>query len=298
MNGILNVYKERGFTSHDVVAKLRGITHQKKIGHTGTLDPEAEGVLLVCFGNATKVCDLIEDRKKQYRVVCLLGCQTDTQDLTGEVLNEKPVTCTEEEIRLAANSFVGKYMQVPPMYSALKVNGKRLYELAREGKTVERKAREIEIYSIAVEQIDLVKNEVTMLVSCSKGTYIRTLCDDLGTKLGCGGTMKSLLRTAVGEAKVNDAVKLSQVEAWMKEGELEDHLVSVRSLFSEVPSVRVTETFEHMLKNGNPLPANAIAALQGKRADRICVEDASGTFLGLYAWDAKRRMYFPEKMFL
>ena len=190
MNGILNVYKEPGFTSHDVVAKLRGICKQKKIGHTGTLDPEASGVLPVCLGNATKLCDLLTDKDKEYRAVLLLGVETDTQDTTGQILTEKEVNAGEEDVRSAILSFVGPYDQIPPMYSALKVNGQKLCDLARKGQVVERKSRRIMIHSIEIEDISLPR--VTMRVACSRGTYIRTLCHDIGQKLGCGGAMERL----------------------------------------------------------------------------------------------------------
>ena len=180
INGIVNVYKEKGFTSHDVVAKLRGILHQKKIGHTGTLDPEAEGVLPVCLGNATRLCDMLTDKDKTYRAVLLLGQTTDTQDTTGTVLSTCAEIPSEEAVRSAVTGFIGPYEQVPPMYSALKVGGKKLYELAREGKTVERQARTVQIYGITIEDIQLPR--VTMTVSCSKGTYIRTLCHDIGER--------------------------------------------------------------------------------------------------------------------
>ena len=178
-NGIINVYKESGFTSHDVVAKLRGILHQKKIGHTGTLDPEATGVLPVCLGNATRLCDIITDKSKEYRAVLLLGISTDTEDATGKILSRKAVNVTEKDIEKTINSFVGKYNQVPPMYSALKVNGQKLCDLARKGVEIERKPREVFIYDIIIEKIDIP--EVTMTVKCSKGTYIRSLCRDIGT---------------------------------------------------------------------------------------------------------------------
>ena len=190
MNGVINVYKEAGFTSHDVVAKLRGIVKQKKIGHTGTLDPDAEGVLPVCLGNATKLCGLLTEKEKTYRAVLLLGQTTDTQDTSGRVLTEAPVAATGEQVREAIMSFLGDYDQVPPMYSALKVNGKKLYELAREGKEVERQARRVRILDMEIHEIRLP--EVTFTVTCSSGTYIRTLCQDIGEKLGCGGCMKSL----------------------------------------------------------------------------------------------------------
>lgn len=182
MDGIINVYKEKGYTSHDVVAKMRGILRMKKIGHTGTLDPDAEGVLPVCLGKGTKLCDMLTDRSKTYRAVLLLGLETDTQDTTGAVLKESPVDVSEEEVRETVMGFVGHYDQIPPMYSALKVGGKKLYELARAGKEVERQARPVEILEIQVEEISLPR--VTMTVSCSKGTYIRTLCYDIGRKLG------------------------------------------------------------------------------------------------------------------
>ena len=209
MDGIINVYKEKGFTSHDVVAKLRGILRMKKIGHTGTLDPAAEGVLPVCLGKGTRLCDMLTDKTKTYRAVLLLGQETDTQDTTGVVQAEYPVHVTEEEVRKAIVSFLGDYMQIPPMYSALKVNGKKLYELARQGKEVERQARPVQILDIQIESIDLPR--ATFFVTCSKGTYIRTLCYDIGRKLGCGGCMESLLRTRVDRVELKDSLTLSQI---------------------------------------------------------------------------------------
>ena len=186
VNGILNVYKEKGYTSHDVVAKLRGIVGQKKIGHTGTLDPDAEGVLPVCLGRATKVCDMLTEKDKTYEAVLLLGKETDTQDISGTVLRVGETEgLTQEQVKDCVMSFVGEYDQIPPMYSALKVNGKKLYELAREGKTIERKSRKVEIKEIRILEMALPR--VRMEVSCSKGTYIRTLCHDIGEKLGCFG---------------------------------------------------------------------------------------------------------------
>ena len=187
-SGIINVYKEKGYTSFDVVAKLRGILKTKKIGHTGTLDPDAEGVLPVCLGKATKVCDLLTDKDKEYETVMLLGTVTDTQDISGEILEQREVTVTEEHVRAAVMSFVGDYSQIPPMYSALKVGGKKLCDLARAGVTVERAARQVKIHSITILSVELPR--VAMCVECSKGTYIRTLCQDIGEKLGCGACME------------------------------------------------------------------------------------------------------------
>ena len=187
MNGIINVYKERGFTSHDVVAKLRGILHMKKIGHTGTLDPDATGVLPVCLGKATKVCGLLTDKDKTYRAVVKLGVMTNTEDMTGEILAKHPVLVTKEQIERAVSKFVGEIEQVPPMYSAIKINGKKLYEYARAGEKVEIEPRKIEIYKIDLNKYD--KNIISFVVSCSKGTYIRSLCEDIAGKLNTVGSV-------------------------------------------------------------------------------------------------------------
>ena len=209
--GIIVIHKEKGFTSHDVVAKLRGILHMKKIGHTGTLDPDATGVLPVALGKGTKLVDPLTDKEKTYEAVLHLGIDTDTQDMSGTVLEERPVNVTEEEVRKVLKSFVGEQLQVPPMYSALKVNGKKLYELAREGKTVERKARPVCFYEI--EPLEFHLPLVKIRVTCSKGTYIRTLCHDIGEKLGCGGCMEELLRSRVGRYSLFESHTLAQVEA-------------------------------------------------------------------------------------
>jgi len=292
------VYKEKGFTSHDVVAKLRGIFHQKKIGHTGTLDPDAEGVLPVCLGNATKVCDLITDKDKSYRAVLLLGVTTDTQDTSGEVLSRSEVSVTADEIKAAIESFVGEYDQVPPMYSAIKINGKKLYELARKGVEVERPARRITINDIYIESIDIPR--VTMHVKCSKGTYIRTLCHDIGEKLGCGGAMEELLRTSSGIFGLSSALKLSQIETMTKDGTIESKLLSVDSLFKEYPILRVDKTYDKILYNGNRLEpvmlkGDIITPING---DKVRVYDDDGLFAGIYEFKADAGDYKPVKLFL
>ena len=210
LDGVLNIYKEKGYTSYDVVAKMRGILRQKKIGHTGTLDPDAEGVLPVCLGKGTRLCDMLTDHSKVYRAVLLLGIDTDTQDISGQILEKRPVEENPEQVLKVIKSFIGPYDQIPPMYSALKVDGKRLYELARAGKTVERQARPVVIHDITVESMELPR--VTMTVSCSKGTYIRTLCHDIGAKLGCGGCMEALIRTRVGRFELKDSISLKELE--------------------------------------------------------------------------------------
>ena len=230
IDGIINVYKEKGFTSHDVVAKLRGILRQKKIGHTGTLDPEAVGVLPVCLGKGTKLCDMLTDHNKTYEVVMRLGVTTDTEDMTGTVLTTKDVHATEDEVKAVIEGFVGSMEQIPPMYSALKVNGKKLYELAREGKVIERKARPITIDSITILEMNLPL--VRMEIACSKGTYIRSICRDIGEKLQCGGCMDSLIRTKVGQFLIKDSLTLAEIEKLTKEEALLDYVVGIEEVFS------------------------------------------------------------------
>lgn len=295
-DGIINVYKEKGYTSHDVVAKMRGILKQKKIGHTGTLDPMAEGVLPVCLGKGTKLCDMLADRTKTYQAVLLLGRETDTQDTTGETLAEAPVQVTEEAVREAVLSFHGDYDQVPPMYSALKVDGKKLYELARAGKEVERKARPVKILDIAVEEIDLPR--VTMTVSCTKGTYIRTLCYDIGRKLGCGGCMESLLRTRVGQFELKDSLKLSEIEALRDSGEILDRILAVDAVFSEYPALIMREEFDKLVHNGNPFYRNQADGTYRMDEGWARVYDSRGEFIGIYAPDREKNVLKPQKVFL
>lgn len=237
MDGILVIRKEKGYTSHDVVAKLRGILHMKKIGHTGTLDPAAEGVLPVALGRGTRLVELLTEKEKTYEAVLRLGVSTDTQDMTGTILSEKPVTVTEEEVRETVASFVGEQMQVPPMYSALKVGGKKLYELAREGKTIERKPRPVVFYEIRILDMDLPL--VRISVTCSKGTYIRTLCNDIGEKLGCGGAMEELLRTRSGNFTLEESMALSQVEEAVADGTIGEKIVSIEDVLSMYPHLPV-----------------------------------------------------------
>lgn len=298
INGIVNVYKEKGYTSFDVVAKMRGIFHQKKIGHTGTLDPDAEGVLPVCLGKATKVCDLLTDKDKEYKAVLLLGQATDTQDISGEVINSAPVDVTEDEVTAVINSFVGRQMQVPPMYSALKVNGQKLCDLARQGVMVERKAREINIFSIEIEDISLP--EVTMSVHCSKGTYIRTLCNDIGEKLGCYGCMKSLLRTRVAGFKLADACRLSELEEMLKTGQ--DFVIPIDSVFDNLPAANVIETAQKYVVNGNRIPVSFIKEAAESEADFIDgaayrLYDYKDCFVGIYNYIEKTGDFKPVKIF-
>ena len=293
MDGILVIRKEKGYTSHDVVAKLRGILHMKKIGHTGTLDPAAEGVLPVALGRGTRLVELLTEKEKTYEAVLRLGVSTDTQDMTGTILSEKPVTVTEEEVRETVASFVGEQMQVPPMYSALKVGGKKLYELAREGKTIERKPRPVVFYEIRILDMDLPL--VRISVTCSKGTYIRTLCHDIGEKLGCGAAMESLLRTKVGRFTLDDAITLAQTEEAVQEGTIEGKILGIEEILAEYPRVCCTKEGDRLLANGNPLVQALVDAQEKNGWIRMC--SSEGSFAGVYQWDEKRNRYFPVKMF-
>ena len=297
-HGMINVYKEPGYTSHDVVARLRGILKQKKIGHTGTLDPAAQGVLPVCLGVGTRLCELLTDRDKTYEAVLLLGQETDTQDTTGQILKEdrkKAMALEEEEIRRAAGRFIGLYQQIPPMYSALKVQGKKLYELARQGKTVEREARPVTIYQLEIQDITLPR--VTLKVSCSKGTYIRTLCHDIGAKLSVGGCMKELLRTKVGRFEIKDSLKLDDLQKLKEEGRLGKVVLPVEEVFKDLPEIRSeTEELDKLLKNGNPFRSRAVKNVTD--GDMFRVYHSDGTFIGVFRYDAEKRMYYPEKIFL
>jgi len=298
MDGIINVYKEKGFTSHDVVAKLRGILKMKKIGHTGTLDPDAVGVLPVCLGKATKVCELLTDKKKTYEAVLQLGVTTDTQDMTGTVLSDKEVTSSEEEIREAVNSFLGNYSQIPPMYSALKVNGKKLYELAREGKEVERKPREVFIYHIDIKKVDMEKKQVTMSVECSKGTYIRTLCYDIGEKLGCGGAMAALTRTEVSPFQIKDSLTLDEIEAFVKLGNVESIITPVDSLFEKHPAVSVFPEYQKLVENGNKLHISYVSNSGAcSLMESVRVYDANERFVGIYQLQQDKSLK-PVKIFI
>lgn len=308
INGIINVYKEKGYTSFDVVARLRGILKTKKIGHTGTLDPDAEGVLPVCLGKATKVCDLLTDKNKEYEAVMLLGITTDTQDISGAVLERREVAVTEQEVRSTIEGFVGDYMQIPPMYSALKVDGKKLCDLARAGVTVERKARPVKIFSIEILALELPR--VRMRVTCSKGTYIRTLCQDIGEKLGCGACMESLLRTRVGSFAVEEALSLSKIEELVKReaGEMQSgewkseqfsFLHTVDSVFLQYEKAVVKKEFAKLLYNGNRVRSEMFLNYRREwEQEPIRVYDEEGRFVGIYQFSSEREDYKPVKVFM
>ena len=302
VNGIVNVYKEKGFTSFDVVAKMRGIFHQKKIGHTGTLDPDAEGVLPVCLGKATRVCDLLTDKDKVYEAVLLLGQATDTQDVTGAVIHSADVDKSEDEIRQVIEQFAGEQEQIPPMYSALKVNGQKLCDLARKGIEVERKSRKITVFSIDILKMNLP--EVTIRVHCSKGTYIRTLCNDIGETLGCYGCMKSLLRTKVDQFTLDQALTLGEIEQLVQSEQL-DFVASVDSVFLKYPKGIAKETSQKLLYNGNRIPAQMVDLMKEQESGnsledeeaKIRMYDWNNRFIGIYRLTGQQD-WKPVKLFI
>jgi len=300
INGVINVYKEKGYTSHDVVAKLRGILKQKKIGHTGTLDPDAEGVLPVCLGKGTKLCSMLTETDKTYKAALLLGTVTDTQDISGTIISKVPVTVSRPDVLYTVHSFSGAYEQIPPMYSAIKVGGRKLYDLAREGKVVPRKPR-----NVTIEQIDITDYEekedtviVTLLVKCSKGTYIRTLCHDIGEKLGCGGCMESLVRTKVGSFDISAAMKLDVIDKLWQINQLESKIIRIEEMLKDYPKVSVKERYSKLLYNGNPLkPEHFMPAdFQLQNNEKVRVYDGE-ELIGIYGYDMLNKRFKVVKMF-
>lgn len=294
-SGIISIYKKRGVTSHDVVAKARGILRERRIGHTGTLDPEAEGVLPLCIGTATKVVPYLSDADKCYEAEVILGATTTTEDATGEILTQHEVTVTKEEIKQVVASFVGDYIQTPPMYSAIKVNGVRLYELARQGIEVERPSRKVTIYSCEIiEWID--EKRFRIRVNCSKGTYIRTLCTDIGKVLGCGAHMGYLLRTRVGAFTLENSLTLEELE--QRKEEISSFMHGLEEIFADYPKVCINELGQKYLSNGNPLKMQHLIGHKAyEDGALIRIYDTQNEFRALYKWNAKRQLLEVEKMF-
>lgn len=250
MNGVILIDKPLGKTSHDLVYEARRLSGVKKVGHTGTLDPMASGVLPICIGNATKAADMLTASDKAYRAQLVLGMTTDTQDAEGEILSECGVNVSKEEIERAVKSFVGEIEQIPPMYSAIKVGGKKLYELAREGKEIERKPRKIFIKSIDILKIDMENYTVTIDVECSKGTYIRSLCEDIGMKLGVGAYMNTLIRTKSGMFSIKDCKSVEELRKLKDAGELENVLIPTSELFKDFDKIKLNKKQSALVQNG------------------------------------------------
>lgn len=282
-SGIINVYKEKDYTSFDVVARLRGILKIKKIGHTGTLDPDATGVLPICVGSATKVVDLLTDKQKTYQATFRFGLVTDTQDITGTVISQTNKTVSFDRFKTTLLTFVGEYQQIPPMYSAVWHNGIRLYDLAREGIIVEREARQVLIHDICkLEQIDdfTFRFEIT----CSKGTYIRTLIYDLGEVLGVGATLTELVRTCVAPFHIKDALKIDEIAVLMDQNRLNEILLPPDTLFEAYPQITAPKELEKAMYNGNKLPSSLILNINRDIVidEKYRVYDQYKQFIGIY----------------
>lgn len=349
MNGIINIYKERGYTSHDVVARLRGITGQRRIGHTGTLDPDAEGVLPVCIGAATKACDVLTDKTKCYETVMLLGIGTDSQDISGSIIAKADeaalAALSDDSIRDAIMSMVGEYDQLPPMFSAVRLGGQRLYELARAGREVEREKRHVQINSIELTSdiircradseftaADLNENSrmkayigrardeqgrferysgciyneidratpvirVSFAAECSKGTFVRTLCSDIGEKLGVHACMERLVRTRVSGFKIEDSLLLKEVEDLAHSGQLESHILSADSCFMDYARLDMKPKYDELLNNGNQLWFRHFSQYITEPPSPVRVYTSTGEFLALYEFVPERNRYTPLKVF-
>lgn len=309
LNGVINVYKETGYTSRDAVSRLAGILRQCKIGHTGTLDPDAEGVLPMCVGKATKLCELLTGGVKEYKAVMKLGFSTDTEDTSGSIVAETNFSdewytenITVEKVSEVLTSFLGDIEQIPPMYSAKKVDGKRLYELAREGKIIERKPSKIHIYRIDIDHLDIKKREISITVECSKGTYIRTLCKDIGEKLFCLASMAELLRTRTGDFFVKDSYKLDELEVLVRESRIHEALTPVEYIFKELYECRVKGHSSILLDNGAPLFFHNSDILCGKKSkpdhlEQFRMYNRDGIFRAVYSYDSENNKLKVYKMF-
>ncbi len=301
MDGIFNIYKQKGFTSHDVVAVVRKTIQQKKVGHTGTLDPDAEGVLPICVGKGTKLADYIMNGKKSYRAVVTLGVTTTTEDASGEIIEKKEVVFEEQTIQKVVQSFLGTYEQIPPMYSAIKINGKKLYELAREGKEIERKARKITIFEIQITKF-MPPNQFEIEVVCSKGTYIRTLCADIGKRLKCGAHMASLLRTSSGMFSLDTAITLEQLKELAEKNQLQKALLPLEKALEQYHSIVISPKGNKLLYNGNPIGEQFFEKTKGtiKQGEIILGYDSKNTLIGIYKIiTEKNRLYMkPLKILL
>lgn len=280
--GVINIYKEKGYTSHDVVNIIRKKLNRIKVGHTGTLDPDATGVLPICVGKATKISEYISSSIKEYKATVLLGKQTTTQDISGDVIKESAVNYSEKEIQNVVDSFFGEIMQIPPMYSAIKIGGKKLYELAREGKEIERKKRKIKIHKIQINKF-INKQTFEITVLCSKGTYIRTLCNDIGQKLGCGACMSQLLRTQSGNFYLKDSIKIEQLDDFINNDRLYDVIMPIEKVLEDYKKFIVLEKANKFLYNGNKISLNYIKnSNKINENEKILIYDEKNNLIGIY----------------
>ncbi len=297
INGVINIYKEKGYTSHDVVAIVRKTLNRVKAGHTGTLDPEAEGVLPVCIGKATRLSDFIMSDDKEYRAEIIFGITTDTEDEHGKILETKDVNLSKNDIEEAIKSFIGEYAQIPPMYSAIKIDGRKLYDLAREGKVVERKERLIKIFDIQVLEF-LPENRAVIHVKCSKGTYIRTLCADIGKKLGCGACMGNLVRTRTGKFNIENSIKLSDLKEMVNANNSEHpYILTIEEILSGYEKIFCDARADKYLHNGNKLSVNYIIDKEILFSDDkyYVVYDSEKVLIGLFTYE--EQLLRPSIMF-
>lgn len=301
MDGIINIYKQKGYTSHDVVAVVRKTLNTSKVGHTGTLDPEAQGVLPICIGKATKIAEYLTSQTKRYEAEVTLGVTTTTEDHTGEIVQTNEVIFDQQAIELAVNAFKGEYLQTPPMYSAIKVDGRRLYELAREGKTVERKSRLITIFDINILEY-MPPNKIKIDVICSKGTYIRTLCVDIGQKLGCGAHMSALLRTQSGRFLIKDSITLDQLKDYKENNKIDGLLLNIDEALCDFSKLATKKSCIKALYNGNIIFENGIVQdiYSLEVGQQVLVYDYEDKFVGIYkiCVDDEKRFIKPVKMLI
>ena len=291
--GIILIDKPEDYTSFDVIARLRGMAKTKKVGHSGTLDPMATGVLPIFFGRAVKAVDILPIQDKKYRATARLGITTDTQDTMGKILTQNDNLPTKEEIIKAINSFVGKQNQLPPMYSAVQVDGRRLYDLARQGIEVEREKREIIIHSIDILSVE--RDEFTIDVCCSKGSFIRTLCHDIGEKLGCGATMSKLRRTMAAGFDISECITLDEAQRLTEEGKLQEKLIPVDTLFANLPRLKMTEKDSKHYLNGVKMTAKRFGV--NSNTGDIAVYNDKNEFMGI-SYVNERGFLISRKQFM
>ncbi|QGQ96274.1 tRNA pseudouridine(55) synthase TruB [Paenibacillus psychroresistens] len=300
LEGVLPVIKPVDFTSHDVVAKVRGILGIRRIGHTGTLDPKVTGVLPLCIGRATRVVEYIQDLPKQYEAVLTVGLATDTEDMTGTVIERvEKVDLTEADIHRVFAKFLGIIDQVPPMYSAIKVDGQRLYDLARQGQVIERKSRQVEIYELELIKLDLELDhpQIKFRVKCSKGTYIRTLCVDMGQALGYPAVMSELVRTATGPILLADCITLEELSELAKKNDVSSRMIATDQAIAHLPSCQVSELEALHAMQGKKIHLSSLPNDVYEDQEIVRLYSNDERFLGLFRWQDESKSFSPEKVF-
>lgn len=295
MNGIICINKPKGFTSFDVIAKLRGILKMKRIGHSGTLDPMATGVLPVFLGNATRACDMLFDNSKTYLAGFKLGCTTDTQDSSGTVLTSSEIMVSKDEFIEVMHGFIGEVQQIPPMFSAVSINGKRLYELARKGIEIEREARSVHIEKLELQEFDNQSMVGKLLIECSKGTYVRTIIHDIGQRLGSGGIMTELVRLSSNGFTLDEALTLDEIKSLFDEDGLKDFILPVEKVFEELPKLYLDEVQTRLYKNGVKLDLSRVNGIT--KSNNYAVYSYDKQFIGTAIADFDKVILKVEKNF-